>query len=97
MGIEVLAPVFDRGIFELAGESGSVAMTTDQEIAEILAEIGRNLKRLVALEVAQAVFQQTGKMPEVKKKERRKEERRQEERRKSGPTASSAPSATSKI
>jgi predicted RNase H-like nuclease len=40
---------------------------TDQEIAEILAAIGQNLKRLVAVETANIVFQLTGQMPEDKR------------------------------
>jgi hypothetical protein len=40
---------------------------TDQQIAEILGAIAQNLKRLVAAEVANAVFQQTGEMPEEKR------------------------------
>jgi hypothetical protein len=39
---------------------------TDQEIADILGAIGQNLKRLVAVEVANAVFQLTGEAPEEK-------------------------------
>jgi hypothetical protein len=45
-----------------------MAMTvTNQEIAEIVSEIGQNLKRLVAAEVANALFQSTGKIPEEKR------------------------------
>jgi hypothetical protein len=40
---------------------------TDQEIADILGEIGENLKRLVAAEVANAVFQLTGEAPQEKR------------------------------
>jgi len=39
----------------------------DQEIADILGEIAQNLKRLVAAEVANAVFQLTGEAPEDKR------------------------------
>jgi hypothetical protein len=42
-------------------------MATEQDIANILGEIGQNLKRLVAAEVANAVFQQTGQIPEDKR------------------------------
>jgi len=40
---------------------------TDQEIADILGAIGQNLKRLVAAEVANAMFQLTGEAPEDKR------------------------------
>jgi hypothetical protein len=40
---------------------------TDQEIADILAAIGQNLKRLVAAEVANAVFELTGEAPQDKR------------------------------
>jgi hypothetical protein len=40
---------------------------TDEEIADILAAIGQNLKRLVAAEVANAVFELTGEAPEKKR------------------------------
>jgi hypothetical protein len=39
---------------------------TDQEIADLLGEIGQNLKRLIAAEVANAVFQMTGEIPTKK-------------------------------
>lgn len=41
---------------------------TDQEIADILGAIAQNLKRLVAAEVANAVFQLTGEAPQEKRK-----------------------------
>lgn len=40
---------------------------TDQEIADILAAIGQNLRRLVAAEVANAVFELTGEASEKKR------------------------------
>ena len=42
-------------------------MATEREIAGILGAISQNLKALVAAEVANALFQQTGKIPEQKK------------------------------
>jgi hypothetical protein len=47
-----------------------MAMTTEQEIANILAAIGQNLKHLVAAEVAQANFNSNGKIPQDEKRGR---------------------------
>jgi hypothetical protein len=41
--------------------------TIDQEIADSLAAIGQNLRRLFAAELAAAEFQNGGKLPEEKR------------------------------
>jgi hypothetical protein len=43
-------------------------MATEQDIANILGEIGQNINRLVKALVENALFTQTGKLPEEKRK-----------------------------